>query len=791
MCRTPIVIVVATLLFVPGCVSAADATAAGGTPPATLAAAATVTDAVTQFFASEELQREALARLDKAGQWRDVDERATALGARLDALAARAAAQAESVDPLDIDRQLRTLHRDAATIVDDLAAIARRLEHDRNALEADARKWQEQTLFLEKQLVPAPVLEHAQSLEAELEATSARVREYRDDVLLALDRALVLQVRIDNARARIALQQERVHAQRLKLQESPLWHLDTAPGQFQLVAAEMRSTCLLLRDYLVQAGTGLAGVFLGVLALTVWLFTRTPQEGAGSAQRAYGRPIAASLLIALMSLWWLSREPPVLFYEALLILVPIPAAMVARSALPAPIPLTLYGIAVATILLVSRRSIEASAIADRVLLLLQVVSIAVPVAIDLYKGRLQQALRWASPGTVRAAALVVIVAALITLFDVFFGFTGPTRSLRSGMGSMLGFGLVFGATGVALYGAVLALLSTSLVRWFRSARDADPALLRAVRLVLTALSIAGVAALTLGAVGLLPTVHSAFESLMGATLEFGTVSIAAKAVVTAFAVAIATFILTGLTGFILDREIVPRLQLRPGAGYAIVTFTRWTIVIVGSVLTLAALGIDMAKVTLLASAVGVGIGFGLQNIVNNFVSGLILIVERPVGVGDLIEVGPLTGEVKRIGIRSSIVRTAQGAEVVVPNAELVAKDVVNWTRSDRQRRYDIDVGVAYGTDPEQVMRLLVEAAGDVPEIMKSPAPLAMFKGFGDSSLDFRLLAWVHSVDVGLQAQNGLRIAILRKLDAAGIAMPFPQRDLHVYPADDRAPPVTG
>src|SRR5439155_16387710 len=244
------------------------------------------------------------------------------------------------------------------------------------------------------------------------------------------DRALALQSRMDNSRARIAVQQERVREQMLRLQESPLWHLGTAPTQFHLVAVELRSTWLLLRDYLMREGAGLAGVFFGVLALTVWLFTKRSEEGAGSAQRAYGRPIAASLLIALMSLWWLSSEPPVLFYEALLILVPIPAAMVARRALPAPIPLTLYGLAVATMFLVLRRVIEASAIADRVLLLLQVLCIALPVAVDLYKGRLQQALRWASPGIVRAAALFMIVLALITLFDVIFGFKGPAQSLR-------------------------------------------------------------------------------------------------------------------------------------------------------------------------------------------------------------------------------------------------------------------------------------------------------------------------------------------------------------------------
>ena len=187
----------------------------------------------------------------------------------------------------------------------------------------------------------------------------------------------------------------------------------------------------------------------------------------------------------------------------------------------------------------------------------------------------------------------------------------------------------------------------------------------------------------------------------------------------------------------------------------------------------------MMKVTVLAGALGVGIGFGLQNIVNNFVSGLILIVERPVAVGDMLEIGPLLGEVKRIGIRSSTVRTNQGAEVIVPNSDLASKQVVNWTRSDRQRRYEIDVGVAYGSDPETVMRLLEEAAREVPQIMSVPPPMATFEGFGDSSLDFRLLAWVTTVDVGLQAKNGLRVAILRKFTEAGIEIPFPQRDLHI------------
>ena len=784
--RCALAILGAVLLLASAIACAEEATAAGAASPAKQATAATVADTLAQVIGSESLQRAAVTRLEQTARWRALEQRIGALEAEADGVASNAIAMVESMQPIDLDRRMRALRRGATTIVDELGAIVRGLEHHGNALEADARNWRERLSFLEKQTVPAAVLERARSIEAKVRDANARVKEVRDTVLLGLDRALALQARVDAARALVTTQQERVRSQRLKLQESPLWHLGAAHAQIPLVAMELRSTWLVLREYLALERTGLASVFVGVIALCLWLFTRRSEPTGATVSRAYDRPIAASLLIALMALWWLAPDPPVLFYEALLVLLPLPAAMVARRALRGSIPLTLYGIAVATMLLVLRRMVDASAIADRVLLLLQVVSIVVPVALDLRHGRLQQALGRASPGAVRAAAFVVFAVSAVTVFNVIFGFTGPTRSLRAGMGSLLGFGLVFGAASVALYGAVLALLTTPLARWLRSARNADPALLRAVRVALAALTIVGVALLTLGTLGLIPTLRSAAESLLAATLEVGTASITGKAVATAFAVVVATVVLTGSTGFILDREVVPRLRLRPGAGYAIVTFTRWVIVIVGAVLTLAALGIDTAKLTLLAGALGVGIGFGLQTIVNNFVSGIILIVERPVGVGDLIEVGPLTGEVKRIGIRSSTVRTGQGAEVIVPNAELVSKEVVNWTRSDRQRRYDVDVGVAYGSDPEQVMRLLVEAASDIPEIMKSPAPTAMFRGFGDSSLDFRLLAWVQTVDVGLQAQNALRVAILRKLVHAGIEIPFPQRDVHIRSTDEGA-----
>ena len=171
------------------------------------------------------MQRAALARLEQAGRWRDLAKRVSALEAELDGIAASAPANAELVDVLSQARQLRVLHHDVSTVVEELELIVRQLEHDSNALDADARKWQERLSYLENRRVPAPVLERAQSIAAKLQGASARVREYRDDVLLGLDRGLALLARIDDARALAAVQEEQVRARRAQLEQSSLWQL--------------------------------------------------------------------------------------------------------------------------------------------------------------------------------------------------------------------------------------------------------------------------------------------------------------------------------------------------------------------------------------------------------------------------------------------------------------------------------------------------------------------------------------------------------------------------------------
>ncbi len=236
---------------------------------------------------------------------------------------------------------------------------------------------------------------------------------------------------------------------------------------------------------------------------------------------------------------------------------------------------------------------------------------------------------------------------------------------------------------------------------------------------------------------------------------------------------------------ILNEEVFPRVKVERGIPGTVIMLLRITIISIGFLLAAAAAGMKLSNLTIILGAFSVGIGFGLQNIFNNLVSGLILAFERPIKEGDILEVNSLLGTVKKIGIRASVIRTFAGAEVIVPNGELISNDLINWTLSDQFRRADIRVGVAYGTDPEKVIKLLIQVAGENKRVNPFPAPQAFFIEFGDSSLNFRLLAWIDQ-DYRFEVESELMVDINRKLKESGIEIPFPQRDLHLKTITDSA-----
>lgn len=260
--------------------------------------------------------------------------------------------------------------------------------------------------------------------------------------------------------------------------------------------------------------------------------------------------------------------------------------------------------------------------------------------------------------------------------------------------------------------------------------------------------------------------------------EFGSVSISLKEITYGVIVFIITYAITKFIGIVIKEGGLDRFKLKRGVPNAVSLVVRYTIFGLGFMLALSVAGIDLSSFSLMAGALGIGIGFGLQNIISNFVSGLILVFERPLQEGDVVEVNSLLGIVKNIGIRSSNIRTYTGSEVVVPNESLISKELINWTLSDPHKRMEILIGVDYGSDPRQIIKLLTDAALENTDVKRDPAPIALFEEFGDSSLNFRLLFWVHhSIALGVKSDVMLRVSDTMREN--NINIPFPIRTLMV------------
>ena len=212
---------------------------------------------------------------------------------------------------------------------------------------------------------------------------------------------------------------------------------------------------------------------------------------------------------------------------------------------------------------------------------------------------------------------------------------------------------------------------------------------------------------------------------------------------------------------------------------AIAILMQFALTGLGLIVILQAFGININSLALLASVLGVGIGFGLQNIANNFISGLIILLERPIQVGDFINLADLTGTVERIGARSTEIRTLDLVTIIVPNSEFIENKVINWSHGHPVSRLHIPLGVAYGSDIKRVRKTVLEAANTHPEVLRYPSPQLWFKGFGESSLDFDLLVWIREPRHQFQVTSDLYYLLEANFRRAQIEIPFPQRDLHV------------
>lgn len=263
-------------------------------------------------------------------------------------------------------------------------------------------------------------------------------------------------------------------------------------------------------------------------------------------------------------------------------------------------------------------------------------------------------------------------------------------------------------------------------------------------------------------------------------ISIGNINISLIGILVGVLLFMAGYLVTRFAQRWIDRNVMARSQVDAGVRNSVKTGIGYLGMGLAVVIGVSAAGIDLSSLALVASALSVGIGFGLQNIVSNFVSGLILLVERPFKVGDHIITGTTEGIVKRISVRATEIETFRKQSIIVPNSDLINAAVGNWTHRNRMQRSEIPVGVAYGTDPRRVIELLLELAGAVPQILRNPEPHVEFLRFGASSLDFELRFHVADISDGMNIRNALRAEILRRFEDEGIEIPYAKQDINVH-----------
>jgi len=381
-------------------------------------------------------------------------------------------------------------------------------------------------------------------------------------------------------------------------------------------------------------------------------------------------------------------------------------------------------------------------------------------------------------GWIRSVVWLWFTGAAVGALAALVGFGSLAEILGGGVLVSMYIALILAAAFEAAGGTVWVLTQAALLGRLNSVRKNRTAIVKTISRWLGRIAWLLWAAWSLDYLTLANGAWRLARRLFGASLQLGTLNVSVGEVVVLALGALLAVGLARLVRLLLEEDVVARLDLSASTAQVASLTVYYVVLLFGFFLALAAAGIALGKFTVLAGAFGVGIGFGLQNVVQNFIAGLLLLFGGPIKVGDKIQIGDLIGEVRSIGFRASTVRTGQGAEVIVPNAKLIADQVINWTMSDQKRRLEIDIGVAYGTDPERVLGLLIEVGRAHPKVLREPAVTAIFVRHGANSLDFQLQTWV-TFDDSVTVRSELTVALNKRLVQEKIDIPFPQQDLHL------------
>ena len=616
-----------------------------------------------------------------------------------------------------------------------------------------------------------------------------RVAQQRLDRAAQLqNRILVLQDRARTARNDLT----EVGAERLRalihVQQPPLWRTTfddlaaSSVGSTRFIEQALPAALRFAQDNVTRVILHVA-LFVAGFAYVSYLRRRFGTEPLGGrTSRAATRPISAGLLLMLLVAPVVYPDAPSIVLQIFGLLTIVPVVRILLLYLDPALRPAVYALT-GTFLFERITTAFARDIVLQRFWLLGLSVIAIALFMYLRSLTLDTRLglgRRLSPFVRRLVVGGVAVSALSLLFNVL-GNVDLALLLQAAVvrGAMLA---------AAEYAAVLVLdeiahlvVHSLKARGVRSIATFEYSILARTRRMVVLVAVVLWFAYILNWLRLLGPLSDALGVVLAANWTIGQLTISIGRIL-GFAVAVWLAIYASrITQVLLRDDVLPRFALPRGVPNAISTIANYAMVLIGLLMGASILGIGLSNLTLIVGALGVGIGFGLQNVVNNFVSGFILIFERSVQIGDTIQLSDLQGTIVHIGLRASQMRTFNGSEVIIPNSELISNRLVNWTMSDRRRRYDVALGIAYDSDQKHVHDVLLGVLESDAEVLKDPKPAVVLEGFGDSALNYRLYFWVNDIETGRDVVDRINTEVVRVLADQHIEIPFPQRDINVRP----------
>src|SRR5262245_13919946 len=686
-------------------------------------------------------------------------------------------------------------------LAEQLTASSRQLTDRATALESDLAQmsatrttWKATVELAGKSNAPPEVMQRINQVLQEIDASEEMLQKRRASVL-TLQTRVAEQMQRANSALRSIRSAQSAAVTRLWSQDSPpIWSPEVRTAAAQSLGRDSQvslgAQAALVRDYLKREWTRLIYIALLFIAFVIVMLRVKRQvarwtdrdRALDRTNRALQLPFSTASLLAIVAARLILYDAPRGVWIILGMLALIPILVVLRSLIDRHL-FPLVNALVVFYLVAQLRILTASIPAlSRFILLVEMVG-GLIFLIWFVRARRRSGPRTTSNKTARIASSIAVAGFGAMIVTNSLGYVALANYLSVGILSAAYFAVILYAAARILEGVVLFALRTRPLASLGMVQRHQTLLQgRITRLIKVAAMVTWVL-LSLGAFSLREAVISRTVALFGADIGVRWFRISLGAVAACALTIWITLLLSRFLRFLLQEEIYHRFQLARGPAYAVSTLVHYVVLLVGFYVAIAALGADMTKFAILAGAFGVGAGFGLQNIFNNFFSGLILLFERPVQVGDLIQVGDQTGVVRRIGIRASIIALDDKSQLIIPNGQLISEKVTNRTFSSLQKRMELTIRTAYGEDPEQVIALLIKTAAAHPNVIKDPPPDAVLKQFGEDALVFLLGFTTEDVARFPFVQSDVAVAVNAALREAGIDVPVPQRIVHLEQND--------